>query len=108
LTNQDITNVFERLEAFEDRLGVRLEGLYAKIDRSGNVWVQGELHLREGTELNQDVDLVATYYDPSGRVLDVQTRRFDSSAFFAFEPFKMVANINEDQSAKIRIYPKSR
>ena len=109
LIERDITNLIERLEAFEDRCGVSLEGLFAHFD--GDVeWIDlnGEMHPREGTELNGDVELVATAYDSTGRVIKTSSRYFDSESFFGFEVFSFSLNVDGIQPAKVRLYPKSR
>jgi hypothetical protein len=108
MAEKDVTNLVERLEAFEDRLGVSLEGLFASLDENGYLTVNGELHLREGTELDEDIEVVATAYDSSGRVLDTSEDSMFSDSFFAFEAFSLVARLNQHRPAKVRVYPKSR
>ena len=108
--NKDVSHLIERLEAFEDRLGVSLEGLYASIDgRHGYVTVNGELHPREGTQLNHDIEVVVSLYDSDGRVLGVQTESIRADSFFGFEAFsRMLGPVGDPPIAKIRIYPKTR
>lgn len=108
--NKDVSHLIERLEAFEDRLDVSLQGLFASLDTEyGGIDVNGELHPREGTELNQDVEIVATLYDSAGRVTGVTSRYMDSDNFFGFEAFSVrFSETNEPPVAKIRIYPKAR
>ena len=108
MAERDITDLIERLEAFEDRLGVNLEGLFAEVSEDGYVHVNGELHLRDGTELNQDLEIVATIYDSSGRVLNVADTGFYTDSFFGFEAFSLFMNIGNKHPAKIRVYPKVR
>lgn len=108
VADQDITNLIERLEAFEDRLGVSLEGLFAVVDTSGYVRVNGELHLREGTELNQDIEVVATVYDSSGRVIAASDHTFREDSFFAFEVFTFFMDVSGHPPTKVRVYPKIR
>ncbi len=108
--NKDVSHLIERLEAFEDRLGVRLEGLYASIQsRHGYVSVNGELHPREGTQLNHDIEVVVSLYDSAGRVLGVGSERISAASFFGFEAFsRMLGPVGDPPIAKIRIYPKAR
>jgi hypothetical protein len=108
LAEKDVTDLIERLEAFEDRLGVNLEGLFAEVSQDGYANVNGELHLREGTELERDIEVVATIYDSSGRVLAVDDARFDSDSFFGFEAFSLFMEVGNKKPAKIRVYPKAR
>jgi hypothetical protein len=62
--SKDITHLIERLELFEERLGIRLEGLYAEIsDDCRWVTVNGEVHALEGMKLNQNIRIVGAVYD---------------------------------------------
>jgi hypothetical protein len=108
MAEKDVTNLVERLEAFEDRLGVSLEGLFAFLDENGYLTVNGEVHVREGTELDEDIEVVATVYDSSGRVLSTSEQVMYSGSFFAFEAFSFVKSLDEHRPAKIRVYPKNR
>ncbi len=109
-SNNDVSHLIERLEAFEDRLGVSLEGLYASQNTQiGSIAVNGELHPLEGTELSRDVDIVVTLYDVTGRVIGTRNEHVRSKNFFGFEAFS--ATFFEPGGppiAKIRIYPKAR
>ena len=113
MAKEDITHMIERLEAFEDRVGVTLEGLFASTD-DGYVgekyWlaVNGELHPKEGTELGQSINVVLTAYDSTGRVIGVASQYFDSKSFFAFEAFSLGVGIYGIPAAKVRVYPKTR
>jgi len=108
LAEKDVKDLIERLEAFEERLGVSLEGLFAEISHREYIRVNGELHLREGTELKQDIEVVATVYDQSGRVLAVGHVRFSTDSFFGFEPFSLFMEVGSNRPARIRVYPKVR
>lgn len=110
MASKDVSHLIERLEAFEDRLGVSLEGLYAAQDiEYGQLEVNGELHPREGTELNDDLEIVVTLYDSAGRVIGVTNEYIDSDNFFGFEAFSAYfSEVGDPPVAKIRIYPKSR
>ncbi len=108
MATEDVTHLVERLEAFEDRLGVGLEGLYAAQDvEYGYLKVNGELHPREGTELDEDLDIVVTLYDAGGRVIGVATEWIDSENFFGFEAFSVRLRDVVTPPAKVRIYPKA-
>ncbi len=108
MAKKDVTDLIERLEAFEDRSNVTLEGLFAQVDKNGYVRVNGELHPRDGTELDQDIEVVATVYDSSGRVLAVANHRFHRDEFFGFEAFGLFLASSNNRPAKIRVYPKTR
>ena len=63
MAKKDITRLIERLEAFEERAGVRLEALSAFVykyeDLQGEIEFQvvlrGEIHARNGTQIPSDV-----------------------------------------------------
>lgn len=79
----DISHLMERVELFEDRLGVRLEGLFARMDDDGDIRVNGELHSRDGVELDQDIVVVVLVYDGSGRLIEMDETIIYSSYFLA-------------------------
>ncbi len=106
---RDVSDLLERFEAAEERLGVRLEGLFAKMDRANrHVHLNGELHASdEGGELGRDLEIVATVHDSSGRVVRKQSTTCRSESFFGFEAFSLSMEAGEDVPAKIRVYPKA-
>ena len=61
LANKDITNLIERLEAFEDHLGVSLEGLFAQIQEPRSLKVNGEVHLQKPTAIVSFLFCLAAY-----------------------------------------------
>ena len=89
---QNVTNLIERLEVFEEKAGVRLEALGAHItyyptDDNCNLYVQGELHPRDGTTLEHDVRVSITVYGLDGTILSTESTRFAAATFFGFETF---------------------
>jgi hypothetical protein len=91
---KDVTNLIERLVLFEERLGVRLENLSAKITERlsslppySRLDVMGELHVHNGMTLNQDTRLVFTIYDDSGRVIGTDHLGCFKKKFYGFEVF---------------------
>lgn len=107
---QDVTRLVERLEAFEDRLGVRLEALSAAMwedDDGVRLRVRGELHLKSGTGLQQNVELVAAVYDSPTRIVGTDHRYFYTAKFFGFEVFEMRVELDPVlKLTRIRVYPK--
>ena len=108
---KDITHLIERLELFEERLGVRLEALSARIqlmDRSAGSYylnVYGELHPEHGTTLRENIDLVVSAYDPSGRVIGLGHTYFVTGKFFGFEAFNAYCWCHGEFPAKVVLYP---
>ncbi len=115
--DDSFTHLLERLEAFEERAGVRLEALYAHIrhdhaisvkgkDVAYGIQVNGELHPRGGTSLERIVTINADAYDRLGRLVGTAKDYFNPKQFFGYQTFSMrVGNVPFHQISKIRIYP---
>mgnify|MGYP000952840156 CR=1 FL=1 len=108
----DLTRHIERLEAFEDRAGVRLESLSAYVDLDSEsphiLRVYGELHAKDGTELPCDVTLVIAAYDDQGRVVGSTTNWYDKKDFFGLDVFEILFLVENESIRKVRIFPKRR
>jgi len=106
----DVTELIERLEAFEDRVSVRLESLSAFLQVIGDDFVglkvRGELQPQSGTELEQDVELIVAVYDASSRVVGTDSEYFEASEFFGFETFEIFFQVDSDEISRVRVYPK--
>ena len=106
----DFTRLIERLEAFEDRLKVRLEALKVDIGKSttgyDGVWVSGELHPYDGVEIDDDIELIVDVLDDKGRVANKNSYVFLRENFFGFESFMIMIAVSTDDVSKLRIYPK--
>lgn len=105
---QDITARIERLEAFEERAGVRIEALYAFIEQTSHdyVKVNGEIHPREGLYLKQSVVLVLDVYDHHGRLLDTSRNSFTQAEFYGFQTFSILAKYVPNEAVRLRLYPR--
>lgn len=110
----DVTNLIERLEAFEERMGVRLEALFADWDNNGFkppstfLKLNGELHTREGNKIQQNISLVVDIYDGAGRLVGRNDQSFYAENFFGFETFQIeqLLEVPKLTISKIRLYPK--
>jgi hypothetical protein len=103
----DATHLIERLEAFEERVGVRLEALFAYI-RPDIDWLQvnGELHPREGATLKENIAVHVAAYDSSGRLVAKSQATLLADEFFRFEALETSAQLPIRGLSKIRVYPK--
>lgn len=112
MTNIDVTNRIERLEVFEERVGVTLDSLSAFVEDYGAggicLRVCGEIQARNGTELLGDVDLVVAAYDSSGRIIGTEFKIYCVDKFFGLETFNLAVQIPLSQVSKVRVYPKKR
>ena len=107
----DLTDRFERLEAFEERAGCRLEALYANLasanDASNIVRVFGEVHSREGMNLGKSINLALTVYDTTGRLVGQSIALFDANKFFGFATFELAVVLPKLLSVtKFRVIPR--
>ena len=102
----DATHLIERLEAFEERMGVRLEALFAYIE-IGYLSVNGEVHPRDGTTIQQDVEVHVDAYDSSGRLVATTQATLSADVFFGFEAFHTMVGLPIRELSKIRVYPKA-
>lgn len=100
----------ERLEAFEERAGVRIEGLCVRIFPTFDFEINGELYPREGLHLSRNVEIVFTVYGKNGEVLETESSHFFKESFYAFEAFSsplLHVDVSKvSKVAKIRVYPK--
>lgn len=107
----DVTEVIERLEAFEERLGVRVEALNASsfLGAGTNVpWLRvcGELHALDGLAIEHQIQVVVDAYDLSGKLLNTGSQWLsEPGKFYGFETFSIQVNVI-GRVAKIRVYPK--
>lgn len=100
----------ERLEAFEERLGVSIQNLSLKINDSYK-WatIFCELHSTNGTTIEKSMKIECVLYDNDGSIIDTETAYVNSDSFFGFELVELNFTGNEskaEQISKIRIYPK--
>jgi hypothetical protein len=96
----------ERLEAFEERLGVKIEGLFAYIDENNCIKINGELHSNEGTQLKQNIKLMISAHDSSGRIVGTDYSLISAESFFGFEIFSEYFQAQSESVSRVRIYPR--
>ena len=106
----------ERLEFIEEKMEVKLESLFAYendstwssgIGTSKRFVINGELHAIDGSQLKQNVRLVLSAHDSSGRVLSSESIEIEASKFFGFDTFSTGIHVYayKELVTKIRIYP---
>ena len=110
MADVDVTSKIERLEVFEERLGVTLESLSAFVTDHGAddiyLAIRGELQTRDGTELQGDVELVIAVYDSSGRIIGTDSCLYLAKNFFGLDTVDRLFRLPLNQVTKIRVYPK--
>lgn len=105
----DITHLIERLEALEEREGVRFESVYALSFRGsdGCPWLRvcGEIHARDGLEIANQLKVSVSAYDAKGRILNTGVSWIAApEKFYGFEAFIIQLN-TIGEIAKVRLYP---
>ena len=109
----DQTDLIERIEAFEEKFGVKFEGLYAAFgeedeDGAVRVVVRGEAHARDkGSKIDESLDVVVAVYDDKGRVIGKGDHYLSQDSFFGFEVFEIDLYDVPRAPARIRLYPKA-
>jgi hypothetical protein len=106
----DITYMIERLDALEEREGVRFEALSArilpgKINGVPLLQVCGEMHARDGLEITHEIKVVITVYDPEGKILEIYPSWFKPEKFYGFAAFSNLFVSIANRIGKIRVYP---
>lgn len=106
-TIKDITHIIERREDLEQRLSVRFEGLFARINDAGELYVNGELH--STTEWINGIYVVVSAHDGNGRTIGVGKNYFSQKHFYSMEAFSIYINLKDfsEIPSKIKIYPTS-
>lgn len=104
---KSLFNKIERLEAFEERLGVRFENISLKVLDNGWVKLMFELHTNN-TSIENNIKIECTAYDSNGQILDVQDNYALKDYFFVFEvyTFRFQEDGIADKINKLRLYPK--
>jgi hypothetical protein len=106
----------ERLEAFEEQFGIRLEGLSVSLAPIGTKYsnasyidVNGDIFAINGTTIDQDIELVISCHDFADRVLVSKKHPIKARSFLGLDTF--LVEISYEllpfvTVEKVRIYPK--
>lgn len=108
IISKTLVSKIERLEAFEERLQVKLEHLSLKIHDTGWIQIFCELHSNKGTTIKDDIVIECVVYGLDSSILGREECWISSDNFFGFEVIEMSFMEDEicDKISKIRIYPK--
>jgi hypothetical protein len=104
-TTVDMMHVVERLEAFEERFGVRLEALSATMENGTRVQVKGEMHPRDGTIIEESLYVCFDTYDKRGALLGHSRKFFVADDFFGYAVFDFWDDFPAGAVCRIRVYP---
>lgn len=97
----------ERLDAFEDKLGISFENISTKIiNESNDFTLFCEAHSSNSTTIEDYIDIECVLYDGEGMVLEKKSKSLSPDDFFGFEVLEFYGVGNADEVNKIRLYPK--
>ena len=106
----DLTNLLERLENFEKKLGIAIKGLYCELNDMGGIYdfsyinIYGEIRSKDNSELKDVMTIKAAIYDNKGRVVNTGEAFIEN--FTGFQNFKIILELkNNITPKKIRVYP---
>jgi hypothetical protein len=110
ILEKSLLQKLERLEAFEERMMIRLENISIRINEYNWLKIFCEVHPIQGTKLIEDIKIECVIYDKEGAILVVDQNYLYEEDFFGFEILEYSFNEAElvDQVGKIRIYPKKK
>jgi hypothetical protein len=97
----------ERFEAFEEKLGIKLEGLFSSFNsEEGYVSVSGDIFAVNDTKIEQDIKLIISCHDDAGRVIGSDYYAIDAESFFGIDTFSETIYSPSVSISKVRVYPK--
>lgn len=104
---KQLLNRVERLEVFEERLGVIIQNISLKIN-DYEIILFCELYPINGTAISDSIDVECVLYDREGSIIDKSNKYVISDDFFGFEVINMTFIVENTAELinKIRIYPK--
>ncbi|MFZ1790382.1 MAG: hypothetical protein WAT92_18825 [Saprospiraceae bacterium] len=108
IIEKSLKQKIERLEAFEERLHVKLENISIKVEEGNWFSLFCELYPLNGTKIKSNIIVECILYDIEGSIMQLTSNWIDSENFFGFEvlEFSFPEEGIIDKVGKIRIYPK--
>lgn len=109
IIGKSLKQKIERLEAFEERIQIRMENFSVKIEHEEK-WVTlfCEVYPLNGTNISSDFSVECILYDNEGSIIAKESANIYSDEFFGFEvvEFNFQEDGIADEIGRIRIYPK--
>ena len=110
---KSLLNKVERLDAFEEKFGIRFENISIKVQESIDnseeyVELFFEAHSTNGTTIDDTITIQIILYDKQNSIINSNYNYLLEDSFFGFEIVHFLfSDINLiDRINKIRIYPK--
>ena len=102
--SRDLTHKVERLELFEEKLEVILQGI-SVFAEDQYISICGELLSAKGTGISSNIRIYFAIYDMLDRVVKHAYKIIDKECFLGLETFVVnIFNVDIDNISKIRIY----
>lgn len=109
--SKSLTRKIERLDAFEERLGISLDKLSVNVPNDHNpITISGEVHQSSSASISGNIEIVAVVYDAEGSIVQSGEVTLWAHDFAGFDVFKLTLYANEIGlvADKIRIFPRAR
>lgn len=120
----DVSHLIEQLEAFEERFGLSLQGLFAYRYNAYCTWqdhgevisgdvpylkLTGEVVAAEKPAFGSGFYVVGVAYDSFDRVVGTRSDGFAGAYFLGFDVFSIDIRIQDEAAelSRIRIYPQA-
>jgi hypothetical protein len=97
----------ERLEVFEEKLGIRLDNLSVTTQvRYCDLCVLGEVYSLSGNSLSDSVVIQVNLYNNEGEIVDTNKCYIDNDRFMGYDAFKIeFSQVDTNSISKIRVFP---
>lgn len=100
----ELKHCVERIEAFENKLNIRLENISIKPD--DGVQIYFDVYSCDGKELANSVTISAVAYDENNMIMAKDSTFIDNDKFMGFGTYSCkLRNLNFNNISKIRLYP---
>lgn len=105
-TKTRLKKCIERIEVFEEKLGLSLSNISVNVSSDFRIAIFGEVMTLDGLDLAQSIYINAILYNSEGEIIDKSAISFYKGKFMGFETFEI--NFYEDNIAleidRIRLY----
>jgi len=106
--SKDLTGLIERMQDFEERLGISLESVYSVYKNHGDVAfliVNYDLRSRGGERLLRNICVKLAVYNSAGRLIHEEGRWHSAKAFYGMESQHFEIIMDSPDIARMRLYP---
>ncbi|MHA6279027.1 hypothetical protein ACXYMT_02510 [Salinimicrobium sp. CAU 1759] len=98
----------ERLEMFEERMGIKIEKLTLQVPYEDWLRLYFEVHPIKGMTLKESIHIEAVVYDSDGNIIQMTHTVLITEKFYAFEVCKLTfTDLNLNNISRVRLYPKA-